>query len=84
MYNRILNDRTYLEELRAQFHATRGKGNKAKAIRQATGAVDRPELAGIRRNAERLIAKQPHMEDNIRGTLSALEHLNSNYNMRFK
>lgn len=84
MYNRILNDRTYLEELRAQFHATRGKGNKAKAIRQATGAVDRPELAGIRRNAEKLIAKQPHMEDNIRGTLSALEHLNSNYNMRFK
>jgi hypothetical protein len=84
LHDAILGNRSYLEELRAQFQATKGKGNKSKAIRQATGEVDRPELSGIRRGAERLITKLPHMEDNIRGTLSALEHLNSNYNMRFK
>jgi hypothetical protein len=82
--NRILGSTTALDELRTQFHATKGTGNKAKAIREATGAVKIKGLDPIRQRAEDLIAKQPHMEDNIRATLSALEHLSSNYVMPLK
>jgi hypothetical protein len=80
----IVKNDDFLEELRAQFHATVGKGNKSKAIREATGKVKVKGLDPIRQRAEDLIAKQPHMEDNIRATLSALEHLSSNYVMPLK
>jgi hypothetical protein len=81
--DRILSDPTYLEELRTQYIATVGKGNKSKLVRSATN-INQPELNDIRRKAEELVQKQPHFEDKIKATVSALEHLNSNYRFPIK